>query len=54
MKIDAIRNVGNSAHNPLKNTDTGLILDVEPGDAKWTLDEKLAKAGKPPMKSSKP
>jgi hypothetical protein len=36
--IDAIRNIGNFAAHPLKSTNTGLILDVEPGEAEWTLD----------------
>lgn len=76
--IDAIRHIGNFAAHPLKSTNTGLILDVEPGEAEWTLDvledlfdfyfvrpariaskrnalnKKLAEAGKPPMKQSKP
>jgi Domain of unknown function (DUF4145) len=36
--IDAIRNIGNFAAHPLKSTNTGLILDVEPGEAEWLLD----------------
>jgi hypothetical protein len=36
--IDAIRQVGNFAAHPMKSTDTGLILDVEPGEAEWLLD----------------
>jgi hypothetical protein len=36
--IDAIRNIGNFAAHPMKSTQTGLILDVEPGEAEWTLD----------------
>ena len=54
MKINAVRNVGNFAHNPLKNTDTVLILKIEPSEAEWILDKQLAEAGKPPMKFSKP
>lgn len=76
--IDAIRHIGNFAAHPLKSTNTGLIVDVEPGEAEWLLDvleslfdfyfvrpaqlatkrealnKKLAEAGKPAMKQSKP
>ena len=54
MNINAIHNVGNFAAHPLKNTDKGLILHVEPVEAEWTLDKKLAETGKPPMKYTKP
>lgn len=36
--IDAIRNIGNFAAHPTKGTNTGAIMDVEPGEAEWTLD----------------
>jgi len=36
--IDAIRNIGNFAAHPLKSTNTGEILDVEPGEAEWNLE----------------
>jgi hypothetical protein len=36
--VDAIRNIGNFAAHPLKSTDTGLIVEVEPGEAEWCLD----------------
>jgi hypothetical protein len=36
--IDSIRNVGNFGAHPIKSTDTGLILDVENGEASWNLD----------------
>ena len=36
--IDAIRNIGNFAAHSLKSTNTGLVLDVEPGEAEWLLD----------------
>jgi hypothetical protein len=36
--IDAIRNVGNFAAHPLKDTNTGEVVDVEPGEAEWLLD----------------
>jgi hypothetical protein len=36
--VDAIRNVGNFAAHPLKYTNTGEIVEVEPGEAEWTLD----------------
>jgi len=36
--IDAIRNIGNFAAHPMKSQHSGEILDVEPGEAEWTLD----------------
>lgn len=36
--VDAIRNIGNFAAHPIKDTNTGEIVDVEPGEAKWNLD----------------
>jgi hypothetical protein len=36
--IDAVRNVGNFGAHPMKCTQSGEILDVEPGEAEWTLD----------------
>lgn len=36
--IDAIRNIGNFAAHPLKNTHTGEVLDVEPGEAEWLIE----------------
>ena len=36
--IDAVRNIGNFAAHPLKSTNTGEIVDVEAGEAEWTLD----------------
>lgn len=36
--VDAIRNVGNFAAHPLKETSAGEIMDVEPGEAEWLLD----------------
>ncbi|WP_242704773.1 DUF4145 domain-containing protein [Burkholderia gladioli] len=36
--IDAIRNVGNFAAHPMKDTSTGQILPVEPHEAEWNLD----------------
>jgi Domain of unknown function (DUF4145) len=35
--LDSIRNVGNFAAHPVKNTNTGQIEDVEIGEAEWTL-----------------
>jgi hypothetical protein len=37
-QIDAIRNVGNFAAHPLKDSQAGTIVDVEPGEAEWLLD----------------
>jgi hypothetical protein len=36
--IDAVRNLGNFAAHPIKSTNTGEIVDVEPGEAEWLLD----------------
>ena len=36
--IDAVRVVGNFAAHPIKSTNTGEIIDVEPGEAEWLLD----------------
>ena len=36
--LDAIRNIGNFAAHPMKSTSSGEIMDVEPGEAEWTLD----------------
>lgn len=36
--VDAIRNVGNFAAHPLKDTNTGEIVAVEPGEADWLLE----------------
>jgi hypothetical protein len=36
--IDAVRNIGNFAAHPMKSTNTGEVVDVEPGEAEWLLD----------------
>ncbi len=36
--IDSIRNIGNFAAHPQKDTSTGEILPVEIGEAEWNLD----------------
>ncbi len=36
--VDAIRSIGNFAAHPLKDTNTGEIIEVEPGEAEWLLD----------------
>ncbi len=36
--VDAVRNVGNFAAHPLKDTNTGEIVEVEEGEAEWLLD----------------
>jgi hypothetical protein len=36
--IDGIRNIGNFAAHPMKSTNTGEVVDVEPGEAEWLLD----------------
>lgn len=36
--LDAIRNIGNFAAHPIKSKNTGEIVNVEPGEAEWSLD----------------
>ena len=36
-ELDAIRNIGNFAAHPLKATNTGEIVEVEPHEAEWLL-----------------
>jgi hypothetical protein len=36
--LDAIRNIGNFAAHPIKSTNTGQIVDVEPHEAEWLLN----------------
>jgi len=36
--VDAVRNIGNFAAHPLKDSNTGTIVDVEPGEAEWLLE----------------
>jgi Domain of unknown function (DUF4145) len=36
--LHALRQLGNFAAHPTKDTATGTIVDVEPGEAEWTLD----------------
>jgi len=36
--VDAIRNIGNFAAHPIKDTNTGELVDVEPGEAEWLLE----------------
>lgn len=35
--IDSVRNIGNFGAHPTKSTNTGAIIDVEPGEAEWLL-----------------
>jgi hypothetical protein len=37
-ELDAIRNVGNFAAHPLKDTNTGQVVEVEPEEAEWLLN----------------
>jgi hypothetical protein len=37
-ELDKVRTVGNFAAHPNKSTSTGVILDVEPGEAEWNLE----------------
>jgi hypothetical protein len=36
--IDAIRNIGNFAAHPIKDTNSGELIEVETGEAEWNLD----------------
>ncbi|MBY3623612.1 DUF4145 domain-containing protein [Acinetobacter sp. CUI P1] len=36
--VDAVRIIGNYAAHPMKNTNTGEIVDVEPAEAEWLLE----------------
>jgi hypothetical protein len=36
--VDAVRNIGNFAAHPLKETNTGEVVNVENGEAEWLLD----------------
>lgn len=36
--VDAIRNIGNFAAHPSKNTNTGEVVTVEQGEAEWLVD----------------
>ncbi len=36
--IDAVRNVGNFAAHPTKDTNTGQLIQVEPHEAEWLLE----------------
>jgi hypothetical protein len=36
--LDAVRNVGNFAAHPIKDANTGQIVDVEPGEADWLIE----------------
>jgi hypothetical protein len=36
--VDAVRNIGNFSGHPIKNTNTGEIVEVEPGEAEWSLE----------------
>ncbi len=36
--VDAVRSIGNFAAHPIKNTNTGEIVEVESGEAEWLLE----------------
>ena len=36
--LDAVRNIGLFDAHPKKSSNSGEILDVEPGEAEWNLD----------------
>jgi hypothetical protein len=36
--LDAVRTVGNFSAHPIKIQSTGQIVQVEPGEAEWSLD----------------
>ena len=35
--LDAVREIGNFAAHPTKSTNTGEVIEVEPGEADWNL-----------------
>jgi hypothetical protein len=37
-QLDVVRNFGNVAAHPMQNEHVGEIVDVDPGEAEWTLD----------------
>ena len=37
FRLDAVRNIGNFAAHPIKSLGSGEIMDVEPGEAEWSL-----------------
>ena len=37
-ELDAIRNLGNFAAHPQKDQSTGAVIDVQSGEAEWTLE----------------
>lgn len=37
-ELDAVRHIGNFAAHPTKDVQTGVMVEVEPGEAEWTLD----------------
>lgn len=36
--VDAVRWIGNIAAHPLKNSETGVVVDVEDGEAEWLVE----------------
>jgi hypothetical protein len=36
--IDAVRHVGNFAAHPIKSTESGSVVPVEPGEAEWSIE----------------
>lgn len=36
--LDQVRTIGNFSAHPVKDTDSGTIVEVEPGEAEWNLD----------------
>jgi len=36
--LHSVREIGNFAAHPIKSTSTGLIVEVEPGEAEWNLE----------------
>ena len=37
-QLDAVRQIGNFSAHPIKSQNTGEIVNVETGEAKWCLD----------------
>lgn len=36
--LHALREIGNFGTHPIKSTNTGVVMEVQPGEAEWSLD----------------
>ena len=37
-RLDAVRRIGNYSAHPIKSTQTGAVVDVDPAEAEYNLD----------------